>query len=193
MVLNHIRLKSYLRYLLGNVNKTTCFYINKFKITCWMKKLLASGNGHNNKINNNFNLGNITYLITPFTRNIFDVFRGLFEAFGRFDVFRGVLDVFRGLFEAFGRCSMFFEVFSRRFRGFSMCFRGVFKVRDVFEAFSRFFEVFQGVFKVFSRCFSSLFRVVFEAFSRCFRGVFQAFSREALQRNLSRNASTCGL
>ena len=31
---------------------------------------LASGNGHNNnKINNNFNLGNITYLITPFTRN----------------------------------------------------------------------------------------------------------------------------
>ena len=35
-----------------------------------MKKLLASGNGHNiNKINNNFNLGNITYLITPFPRN----------------------------------------------------------------------------------------------------------------------------
>ena len=33
-----------------------------------MKKLLASGNGHNNnKINNNFNLDNITYLITPFT------------------------------------------------------------------------------------------------------------------------------
>ena len=38
-----------------------------------MKKLLASGNGHNiNKINNNFNLGNITYLITPFPRNMND-------------------------------------------------------------------------------------------------------------------------
>ena len=36
-----------------------------------MVKLLASGNGHNNnKINNNFNLVNITYLVTPFTRNI---------------------------------------------------------------------------------------------------------------------------
>ena len=36
-----------------------------------MMKLLASGNGHNNnKNNNNFNLGNITYLITPLTRNM---------------------------------------------------------------------------------------------------------------------------
>ena len=60
--LNHIRSKSYLRYPSGNVNKTTCYYINNYKTTCLMKKLLASGNGHNvNKINNNFNLGNITY------------------------------------------------------------------------------------------------------------------------------------
>ena len=34
LLLNHIRLKSCLRYLLGNVNKTTGFYINYYKITC---------------------------------------------------------------------------------------------------------------------------------------------------------------
>ena len=34
------------------------------------EEVVASGNGHNiNKINNNFNLGNIRYLITPFPRN----------------------------------------------------------------------------------------------------------------------------
>ena len=33
------------------------------------EEVVSFGNGHSNKINNNFNLDNITYLITPFTRN----------------------------------------------------------------------------------------------------------------------------
>ena len=42
-------------------------------------KLLASGNGHHNKVNNNFNLDNITYLITPFTRNTMELNSSLIQ------------------------------------------------------------------------------------------------------------------
>ena len=44
LVFNHIRLKSCLRYLQGNVNKTTCHYINKFNFNNLSDGPLSSPN-----------------------------------------------------------------------------------------------------------------------------------------------------